>query len=564
MATTSQPVYDVVIIGAGMSGLACAAKLLSHPSFCRGVASNDRRKTLAVLEARDRIGGRIGSVHVGGVRLDTGANWIHGIGDKDSPHGVNPLVDILPEKKFKELSSTVLFHTSSSTDSTEDDALVHDVEVDGEWVRVDKSSANNTGKGRDLVIPAKDSGFMYHSLWTLIGSLHEKAADSEAGVAKTTSLLDAIKDDDRFKRAFDSVPGKYHETLSALPQFIENMEAGPLTPESSPTKADASLGLLEFAIEDFDGEQVFLRDGYTAVVEEVGREVIKQGHLKLSTEVESIDWSGQHVRICSTSGEEYRAKTVVCTLPLGVLQHHLTRAADPPKALFSPVLPADKLDAVRKLGFGTLDKVFLVYDAPWWTESPWCDIIKKGLSDQPFPEDPDGASEVAEKSSEPDVLGGLTDELPGLVIGADGSVKSGARLLSLINLHTLTGFPALSCFVSCANALHMETLSDDDAGALVQRALTCWLGDRPPAPKAVHVTRWAQDEYSRGSYSHMIAGLSETRHRDVCGRHIVGARGAVVRFAGEHTSHNHFATVHGALLSGWREAEAMLVEDEKQ
>jgi phytoene dehydrogenase-like protein len=57
--------YDTIIIGAGMSGLACAAKLSEHPSYQNG-------KRLLVLEARDRIGGRIGSVHVNGNRLDTG------------------------------------------------------------------------------------------------------------------------------------------------------------------------------------------------------------------------------------------------------------------------------------------------------------------------------------------------------------------------------------------------------------------------------------------------------------------------------------------------------------
>ena len=35
-------------------------------------------------------------------------------------------------------------------------------------------------------------------------------------------------------------------------------------------------------------------------------------------------------------------------------------------------------------------------------------------------------------------------------------------------------------------------------------------------------------------------------------------RGGEVRFAGEHTSSNHFATAHGALISGWREADAII------
>lgn len=74
----------------------------------------------------------------------------------------------------------------------------------------------------------------------------------------------------------------------------------------------------------------------------------------------------------------------------------------------------------------------------------------------------------------------------------------------------------------------------------------------------MHVTRWAQDEFSRGSYSHMITGLSETRHRENFQIPVVSDSGSRMRFVGEHTSRNHFATVHGALLSGWREADDIL------
>ena len=44
------------------------------------------------------------------------------------------------------------------------------------------------------------------------------------------------------------------------------------------------------------------------------------------------------------------------------------------------------------------------------------------------------------------------------------------------------------------------------------------------------------------------------------GRPLGSEKGATLRFAGEHTSENHFATVHGALLSGWREADNILEE----
>ena len=102
-------IVDVLIIGAGMSGMSCAAKLLDHPTY-----GANGHKSVAVLEGRHRVGGRIGSINVNGCRLDTGANWIHGIGDKDGKFGVNPLVDILPNKAFRQLSCSVFFRPPRS------------------------------------------------------------------------------------------------------------------------------------------------------------------------------------------------------------------------------------------------------------------------------------------------------------------------------------------------------------------------------------------------------------------------------------------------------------------
>jgi len=56
----------VVIVGAGLSGLSCAAELIS-----RGVK-------VFILEASPRIGGRVLSVELGGESVELGAQWIHG------------------------------------------------------------------------------------------------------------------------------------------------------------------------------------------------------------------------------------------------------------------------------------------------------------------------------------------------------------------------------------------------------------------------------------------------------------------------------------------------------
>lgn len=56
-----------VVVGAGFAGLAAAARII------------ERGGEVIVLEARDRIGGRVHSVSRGGVAFDMGASWIHGV-----------------------------------------------------------------------------------------------------------------------------------------------------------------------------------------------------------------------------------------------------------------------------------------------------------------------------------------------------------------------------------------------------------------------------------------------------------------------------------------------------
>jgi monoamine oxidase len=60
---TNSATLDVVIVGAGMAGL-CAARQLQRHGL-----------SIAVLEARDRVGGRMLSQQVGGEILDLGGQW---------------------------------------------------------------------------------------------------------------------------------------------------------------------------------------------------------------------------------------------------------------------------------------------------------------------------------------------------------------------------------------------------------------------------------------------------------------------------------------------------------
>jgi monoamine oxidase len=72
-ATSAKSGKSAIVIGAGMAGLAAAQQLKQA-----GVL-------VTVLEARDRIGGRIWTDRSTGIPVDLGASWIHG------PEGGNPI-----------------------------------------------------------------------------------------------------------------------------------------------------------------------------------------------------------------------------------------------------------------------------------------------------------------------------------------------------------------------------------------------------------------------------------------------------------------------------------------
>ena len=66
-ASSNSAPWDVIVVGAGVAGL-CAAQTLQQ-----------KGRRVLILEARDRIGGRIWTDNSAGIPLDLGASWIHGV-----------------------------------------------------------------------------------------------------------------------------------------------------------------------------------------------------------------------------------------------------------------------------------------------------------------------------------------------------------------------------------------------------------------------------------------------------------------------------------------------------
>lgn len=93
-------------------------------------------------------------------------------------------------------------------------------------------------------------------------------------------------------------------------------------------------------------------------------EVDIQSKLKLNTKVSNINvvskLGPQQVEVTCEDGSKYQADHVIFTGSLGVLKrHHQT--------LFTPPLPKRKVKAIEAMGYGTLGKIFLEFEQPFWS-----------------------------------------------------------------------------------------------------------------------------------------------------------------------------------------------------
>ena len=119
MAAEENGVYEVVIIGAGVSGLSAGKsieEMYRKKERKRGAGNEkkgERKQKVLVLEARDRIGGRIQTIRESGKCddvFDMGANYIHGIKG-------NPIYKLCQQHKIKTVNASFENETILPLDS---------------------------------------------------------------------------------------------------------------------------------------------------------------------------------------------------------------------------------------------------------------------------------------------------------------------------------------------------------------------------------------------------------------------------------------------------------------
>lgn len=119
--------------------------------------------------------------------------------------------------------------------------------------------------------------------------------------------------------------------------------------------------------EEYGGEDVIFADGYEAILPALSGAF----QVKLAEPVRAITHGSDGVLVTTDAGESGFDAAVV-TLPLGVLKRG--------DVVFDPALPAKKQRAIDRLGMGTLDKLYLRFDEPFWDmDATWIATPENGL-----------------------------------------------------------------------------------------------------------------------------------------------------------------------------------------
>jgi monoamine oxidase len=417
----------VAVIGAGMAGLACARRLVAAGA-----------ETI-VLEARDRIGGRIHTDRRWpGLPVDLGASWIHGVSG-------NPVAALAREAGARHAATS---YEASVAYSPGGDT----VDIDADFMRME-----------GLIEEARE----------LVGDFDEDVSLKEAVEAHP----DYRRLDERGRAILDHVVNS-----------VFAIDHGADWSELSAWSLDEGGG--------YGGADVLFPDGYDAVPALLARGL----DIRLGAVVTAVSIAGDGATVRLSDGRSITADHVVVTAPLGVLKEG--------RIAFEPGLPRGHREAIERLGFGVLEKCCLRFDKPFW------------------PRDVDWIEFVSSRR------------------GECAEWFSHARA---------TGAPLLVGFQGGNAARSLAALDD---GAIVDAALgalRAMFGSDVPAPAGSIVTRWAADPFSRGAYSFNAVG-SDGAVRRAMAEPVDGR----LFFAGEAISADHFATTHGAYLSGLAAADRVL------
>lgn len=282
---------QVVVVGAGISGLG-AAQNLQNAGY-----------SVVILEAKEKIGGRINTNRSLGFPIELGANWIH-----SNKLENNLLMSIKDELNLKTQINDITAYQNVRT-----------FDIDGEEIEVSQEDIEKIEFRIGLAAYLTSFFNPNVSLETIVMRLKNSNLLSFAPEALTKALLQVIE-----LSAGEDAVNMSIDYLFAEMEYIEK------------------AGNDEEVFGGFDQITDFLSEGLD---------------VRLNSPVLEINYNSDQVEIF-TDEESYLAEVVLVTVPLGALKQNLIN--------FNPPLPNTKKKAIEDINLGNVNKVVFKFPYNFW------------------------------------------------------------------------------------------------------------------------------------------------------------------------------------------------------